>query len=97
MRNEKVTFRYYAGRNKPVAYTEGFLERSGSFVCCTRSAEDAREIENLAGAEVICKSRDGESIRGILNAVQRVSGRVQDISFTVTEIDLEEKVRYETA
>lgn len=97
MRNEKVTYRYYAGRKKPVAYTEGFLERSGSFVCCTKSAEDAKEIEALAGAEVICKGRDGESIRGILNGVQRISGRVQDVSFTVTEVDWEEKVRYETA
>ena len=97
MTNERVSLRYYAGRSKPVAFTEGFIEHSGSFVCCTQNPAEAKEIERLAGTEVICKSRDGESIRGILNSVNRVSGQVQDVSFVVNEIDWEEKVKYETA
>ncbi len=97
MTSQRLSLRYYSGRRNPVAFTEGFYEHSGTFSCCTKNPAEAQEIERLAGAEVICKGRDGESIRGILNSVTRVSGQVQEVSFSVTETDWEEKVKYETA
>lgn len=94
--NKIVSLRYYAGRSKPVAYTEGYMERSASYTCTTQNIEEARMLEALAGKEVIAKSKSGTSIRGIMNNVSRVEGTLHEMMFTVTETDWEERVPYET-
>ena len=93
--NKVMSMRYYAGRTKPVAYTEGYMERSATYTCTTQSIEEARTLEAIAGKEVIAKSKSGTSIRGILNNVSRVEGTMHEMMFTVTETDWEEKVPYE--
>ncbi len=94
---ERVSFRYFAGRAYPVAFTEGFRERTGAFSYCFTTEADAAAVAALAGRTVMYKGKDGSGIYGILGGVSRVSEIIHDVSFTVTQIDREERVPYETA
>ena len=94
--NKRVSYRYYAGRKYPIVFTEGFRERIGSFSYCFRDRAEAGAIEALSGGVVYYKGMDGSSIYGILNSVSNVTEILRDISFTITEIDREERVPYET-
>lgn len=94
---ERVSYRYFAGRAYPVAFTEGFRERTGAFSYCFTTEADAAAVAALAGRTVMYKGKDGSGIYGILGGVSRVSEIIHDVSFTVTQIDREERVPYETA
>ena len=94
---EKVTYKWYAGRKYPVAFTEGYSERTGNFSYCFRRREDAAKLATLSGKTVIYKGTDGTVMYGILGAVQIVGEILYDVSFSVTEIDHTEEVAYEIA
>lgn len=93
----RVSLRYFAGRAYPIAFTEGFRERTGAFSYCFRTNAEAAAVAALSGKTVMYKGRDGSGIYGVLGGVSRVSELIHDVSFTVTQIDREEKVPYETA
>ena len=94
---EKVSYKWYAGRKYPVAFTEGYSERTGNFSYCFRRREDAAKLAALSGKTVIYKGTDGTVMYGILGAVQIVGEILYDVSFSVTEIDHTEEVAYEIA
>lgn len=94
---EKVTYKWYAGRKYPVAFTEGYSERTGNFSYCFRRREDAVRLAALSGKTVIYKGTEGTVMYGILGAVQIVGEILYDVSFSVTEIDHTEEVAYEIA
>lgn len=94
---EKVTYKWYAGRKYPVAFTEGYSERTGNFSYCFRRREDAVRLAALSGKTVIYKGTDGTVMYGIMGAVQIVGEILYDVSFSVTEIDHTEEVAYEIA
>ena len=94
---EKVSYKWYAGRKYPVAFTEGYSERTGNFSYCFRRREDAVRLAALSGKTVIYKGTDGTVMYGILGAVQIVGEILYDVSFSVTEIDHTEEVAYEIA
>jgi hypothetical protein len=88
--NVPITYSYYAGRRKPVAFTDGRTERQGSFSYCFRTMESAQEIVALCGSVVVYKGMDGSVIRGILNSAGIASEILRDVNFTITEIDAPE-------
>lgn len=89
-------YKYYAGRTKPVAFTEGNTEHSISVSYAFKTREEAERILNLAGKVVIYKDTNGGIIRGILADPAYQSERVYPVSFTIVEIDYNEEVKYET-
>lgn len=95
--NRRVSYRYYAGREYPIVFTEGFGERTGTFSYCFRDRAESEAVEKLKGETVCYKGRDGSVLYGVLNSVSRVSEIVQDITFTVTEIDRKERAAYASA
>lgn len=94
---ERVSLRYFAGRAYPIAFTEGFRERTGAFSYCFRTEAEAASVAALSGKTVMYKGVDGSGIYGIVGSVSRVSELIHDVSFTVTQIDREERAAYETA
>ena len=88
--NVPVTYSYYAGRRKPVAFTDGRTERQGSFSYCFRTMERAQEIVALCGSVVVYKGMDGSVIRGVLNSAGIASEILRDVNFAITEIDAPE-------
>ena len=91
---EKVSYKWYAGRKYPVAFTEGYSERTGNFSYCFRRREDAVKLAALSGKTVLYKGTDGTVMYGIMGAVQIVGEILYDVSFSVTEIDHAKEVAY---
>ncbi len=92
--NSRVSYRYYSGRPRPIAFSAGETERTGTFSYCFRDIREAEKLEKMSGKEVIVRGTDGSLIRGILNGVMRTTEILHDVSFSVTEIDYEERVPY---
>ena len=88
-------YKYYAGRTKPVAFTEGNMDRRLSVSYVFKTREEAERILNLAGKLVIYKDTNGGVIIGILSDPGYQSERVYPVSFNITEIDYNEAVKYE--
>jgi hypothetical protein len=93
-KNQKVTYKHYAGREKPIVFTEQFTDREGEFAYAFRSNQEAEQLNDLAGCAVLYKGRDESVIYGILDNITDSSGMLRRISFTITEIDREERVPY---
>lgn len=93
-KNQKVTYKHYAGREKPIVFTEQFKDREGEFAYAFRSNQEAEQLNDLAGCAVLYKGRDESVIYGILDNITDTSGMLRRISFTITEIDREERVPY---
>ena len=94
-----VTFAYYSGRHKPVAFSTGQRTRTKSFSYIFRKTdrEAARALRACEGREVIIKTTRGESIRGVLSEMNWGDARNPVVSFTVREIDGEEgRLEYPT-
>ena len=87
-----VTYAYYSGRHKPVAFTTGQRTRTKSFSYIFRKndRETARALRDAEGLEVIVKTTRGEAIRGVLSEMSWGDARCPAVSFTVREIDGEE-------
>lgn len=88
-------YKYYAGRTKPIAFTESNTEHSLSVSYAFKTREEAERILNLAGKTVIYKDTNGGIIIGILTDPAYQSERVYPVSFTIDEIDYNEEVKYE--
>lgn len=88
-----VTYTYYSGRHKPVAFSTGHRTRTKSFsyIFGRYEREAARALRACEGHEVILKTTRGESIRGVLSEMNWGDARNPVVSFTVREIDGEEE------
>jgi hypothetical protein len=93
-KTKRTVFKYYSGRSRPVAYTENFTERKGSFNYCFREKAEADTIETRAGKNVLYKGKDGSVIYGVLNDVGITKAIVWDVSFAITEIHREVSAAY---
>lgn len=92
--SQKVTYKHYAGRKKPIVFTEQFTERAGEFAYAFRTHTEAEQVNALAGQVVLYKGKDESVIYGVINNIIDTSGMLRRITFTITEIDREERVPY---
>lgn len=94
--NVQTYFQYYAGRTKPIAFTENQSERKVTASYAFKDRADAKKIMDLSGKTVIFKDSKGGMIIGVLNSTHANVSRVYELSIEVREIDYEEDVKYET-
>lgn len=92
----QVFYKHYLGRTFPIAFTDGYCDRSVSLAYAFRSRSDAERLCGLSGHEVVFKDTRGGVIRGIVGAVAMDARSIYcAVSFTISEIDSDEAVRYE--
>lgn len=82
-----TSFRYYAGREKPVAVSTGESTRTMRTTAAFKSRTQAEAILALAGRPVIYKDITGGVIIGILNPAGYDAERVFSVDLSITEID----------
>lgn len=83
---EDMSFVYYAGREKPIAYRTRQRSRSKSFVYIFKNRIPARTLRELVGSEVIVKTTRGEHIRGVIPEMSWGDARFVSPSFQIREI-----------
>jgi hypothetical protein len=83
---EDVSFVYYAGREKPIAYRTRQRSRTKSFLYVFKKRIPARTIRALVGSEVIVKTTRGEQIRGVIPEMSWGDARFVSPSFQIREI-----------
>lgn len=87
----QASFVHYQGRVLPVAYTTGFLDKSYSYSFSFLHENDMKSLAKLCGQMVILKTPVGERVIGILTGISdNRQQRINDFSFSVTEIDFSE-------
>jgi hypothetical protein len=89
-----VTYRYFAGREKPIAIMSGQIERTIPLSYADKGRELARKITKCLGKTVMFKDTGGDTITGILGQVEARMGRVSVTTFKITEVDYNEQVEY---
>lgn len=89
-----VTYRYFAGREKPIAIMSGQIERTIPLSYADKGRELARKITKCLGKTVMFKDTGGDTITGILGQVEASMGRVSVTTFQITEVDYNEQVEY---
>lgn len=82
-----TSFRYYAGREKPVAVSTGESTRTMRTTAAFKTRAQAEAILALAGRPVIYKDVTGGVIIGILNPAGYDAERVFSVDLSITEID----------
>jgi hypothetical protein len=90
----QVTYRYFAGRSKPVAVRSGQKTKTLPMSYIDKGRELARKLMEYAGETVVFKDSGGDRIVGILNTVNAGMGNVSTTSFQITEVDFVERVEY---
>lgn len=83
---EDVSFVYYAGREKPIAYRTKQRSRTKSFTYVFKNRIPARTLKELVGSEVIVKTTRGEHIRGVIPEMSWGDARFVSPSFQIREI-----------
>ena len=87
----QAAFVHYQGRELPVAYTTGFLDKSYTYSFSFLRKEDMQAFAKLCGQMVILKTPQGERSIGILTGISATrQNRINDFSFSITEIDFSE-------
>lgn len=87
----QASFVHYQGRELPVAYTTGFLDKSYTYSFSFLRKEDMQAFAKLCGQMVILKTPQGERSIGILTGISATrKNRINDFSFSITEIDFSE-------
>lgn len=87
----QAAFVHYQGRELPVAYTTGFLDKSYTYSFSFLRKEDMQVFAKLCGQMVILKTPQGERSIGILTGISATrQNRINDFSFSITEIDFSE-------
>lgn len=81
-----TSFRYYAGREKPVAVSTGESTRTMRTTAAFKSRAQAEAILALAGRPVLYKDVTGGVIIGILNPAGYDAERVFSVDLSITEI-----------
>lgn len=87
----QAAFVHYQGRELPVAYTTGFLDKFYTYSFSFLRKEDMQAFAKLCGQMVILKTPQGERSIGILTGISATrQNRINDFSFSITEIDFSE-------
>lgn len=87
----QAAFVHYQGRELPVAYTTEFLDKSYTYSFSFLRKEDMQAFAKLCGQMVILKTPQGERSIGILTGISATrQNRINDFSFSITEIDFSE-------
>ena len=89
-----VTYRYFAGRSKPVAITSGLISRTLPLSYIDKGRTLARKLLSYVGKTVVFKDSGGDMIVGVLNMANASMGHVSTTSFQITEVDYNERVAY---
>lgn len=89
-----VTYRYFAGRSKPVAITSGLISRTLPLSYIDKGRTLARKLLSYVGKTVVFKDSGGDMIVGVLNMANAGMGHVSTTSFQITEVDYNERVAY---
>lgn len=89
-----VTYRYFAGRSKPVAITSGQISRTLPLSYIDKGRTLARKLLYYVGKTVVFKDSGGDMIVGVLNMANAGMGHVSTTSFQITEVDHNERVAY---
>lgn len=89
-----VTYRYFAGRSKPVAITSGQISRTLPLSYIDKGRTLARKLLSYVGKTVVFKDSGGDMIVGVMNMANAGMGHVSTTSFQITEVDYNERVAY---
>ena len=85
-----ITYQYYAGRSRPIVVSSGQTEKVMSCTYAFRSLDDAKKLTKYNGKEIMIKTTRGAIIRGVMDNLDVISGRITTVSFNVRETDAEE-------
>lgn len=95
-RNGYTIYKYYAGREKPIAFTPTYASRQLKVSYTFKSRTEAESINRLIGKTIIYKDTCGGVLIGIIDDVSTaVYSHLYNVTFTVTEIDYSEEVTIE--
>jgi|GEM_PF-4720411 hypothetical protein len=89
-----VVYKYYAGRKKPVAVTDGHSTRSFRAVYSSSTRELIDALTALTGQTVILKDTKGDRIIGVLGNSGYDSERIFPIDLSIVETDYNEEIAY---
>ena len=93
-RSGRVTYKYYAGRAKPVAYNPGYIVRQLSAAYAFKTCAEAERLNDAVGRMMIYKDTRGGVVIGIVDDVSiAVNPRIYSAQISLTEIDYEEEVK----
>lgn len=91
-----VTYKFYAGRQFPVAYIDGTIERKLTVSYVFRTRDEAELLKSSLGHLVIYKDTSGSRIIGVLADISWDVTRRFAAVMTIIQTDYTEEVRYET-
>lgn len=92
-KSAEITYKHYAGREKPIAYSTGATTRQVSVAYAFKTYAEAEKLNGLIGKTVIYKDTRGGVLTGVLGSVSLTVGtRLYSASFTITEVDAEDEV-----
>jgi len=94
--SDTVSYRYFAGRDFPVAFHSNQKSRKASLRYAFKTPAEADAIRALIGKLVIFKDRRGNRIIGIVDGINRTVGVLNDVSLNITEVDYNERIEYDT-
>lgn len=86
-----VTYQYYAGRTRPVAVSSGQTEKVMACIYAFRDFYESQKLTKYSGREIMLKTTRGAIIRGVMDNLDVISGRITTVSFNVRETDAEEQ------
>lgn len=86
-----VTYQYYAGRTRPVAVSSGQTEKVMACIYAFRDFYESKKLTKYSGREIMLKTTRGAIIRGVMDNLDVISGRITTVSFNVRETDAEEQ------
>ena len=86
-----VTYQYYAGRTRPVAVSSGQTEKVMACIYAFRDFYESKKLTKYSGREIMIKTTRGAIIRGVMDNLDVISGRITTVSFNVRETDAEEQ------
>ncbi len=86
-----VTYQYYAGRTRPVAVSSGQTEKVMACIYAFRDFYESKKLTKYSGREIMLKTTRGAIIRGVMDNLDIISGRITTVSFNVRETDAEEQ------
>lgn len=92
-KSAEVTYKHYAGREKPIAYYTGATTRQVSVAYAFKTCTEVEKLNGLIGKTVIYKDTRGGLLTGVLGSVSLTAGtRLYSASFSITEVDVEDEV-----
>ena len=89
-----VSYQYFAGRNYPVAIVDGKKERTTTQTYGSKYRDLPDRIEGMVGREVLFKDKKGGGMYGIIEQAASVHGLIHSVTFTMREVDKNERIEY---